>query len=143
MQPKVFLAPFYFIAATFIGIADTLYLSYEHFLGIVPGCAILTGCERVLTSVYATPLGVPFAYIGLLFYLYMLGLGILLAYDPTSKGLRFGAVAYTAIGLGCSICFEMIQFFIIGALCVYCALSALTTLVLFGIAVWHFRTSRQ
>lgn len=142
MQPKVFLAPFYFIAASFIGIADTLYLSYYHIMGIIPSCAILNGCEKVLTSPYSAPLGVPFAYIGLLFYLYMLGLGILLAYDPTSKGLRFGALAYTTIGLVCSIGFELFQVIVIGALCLYCAISALTTLILFGIALWHFRTAR-
>ena len=142
MQPKVYLAPFYIIAATFIGIGDTLYLSYYHLLGIVPGCAILNGCEKVLTSVYATPFGVPFAYIGLFFYAYMLGLAILLAYDPTSKGLRFGMLAYTTIGLLCSIGFELFQFFVIGALCMYCAVSAATTLVLFCLAMWHFRATR-
>ena len=142
MQPKVYLAPFYFISAALVGIADTLYLSYYHLLGIVPGCAILNGCERVLTSAYATPLGVPLAYVGLLFYLYMLGLGVLLAYDPTSKGLRLGALAYTSVGLLCSIGFELFQIFAIGAICMYCAISALTTLGLFGIALWHFRTSR-
>ena len=60
MQPKVYLAPFYLIAATFIGLGDTLYLSYYHLLGIIPTCA-LGGCEIVLSSVYATPYGIPLA----------------------------------------------------------------------------------
>ena len=141
-QSKVYLAPFYIIAASFVGIGDTLYLAYYHLAGLVPGCAILDGCERVLTSPYASPFGVPFAYIGFLFYLYMLGLAVLLAYDPLSKGLRLGMLVYTAIGLVCSIGFELFQFFVIGALCMYCAISALTTLALFCLALWHFKISK-
>ena len=139
---KVLLTPFWLIAATFVGLGDTLYLSYYHLLGIIPTCAI-GGCEIVLSSVYATPLGVPFAYIGFVYYMYMLGLSILLAIDPTSKGLRFGVLAYTAIGLLCSIGFELFQYVVIHALCMYCAISALTTLVLFSVAVWHWRVSRN
>lgn len=141
MEPKPFLAPFYLIAATFIGLGDVLYLSYFHLLGLVPTCAI-GGCEIVLTSPYSSPLGVPFAYIGVVYYVYMLGLGILLAYDPTSKGLRVGVLAYTAIGLVCSIGFELFQFFVIGALCLYCGISAVTTLILFAVACWHYRSTK-
>jgi uncharacterized membrane protein len=142
MQPKIFLAPFYLIAATFIGLGDTLYLSYYHVLGLTPTCAI-GGCEIVLNSRYATPLGVPLAFVGFLFYLYMLGLAVLLAYDPTGKGLRLGTLVYTGIGLLCSIGFELFQYFVIGALCMYCAISALTTLILFVLAVWHWRATRR
>ena len=141
MQPKVLLTPFWLIASTFIGLGDTLFLSYYAYLNIVPGCAI-GGCEIVLASPYSHPFGVPFGYIGLLYYAHMLGLAILLAIDPSSKGLRFGALAYTAIGLLCSIGFELFQVIVIHAICMYCAISALTTLVLFGIAVWHWRATR-
>ena len=143
MHPKVFLAPFYIIATSFVGVGDTLYLAYYHLLGIVPGCAILDGCEKVLTSSYSSPLGVPLAYLGLVFYLYMLALAVLLAYDPTSKGLRLGMLGYAAMGLFCSVGFELFQFFVIGALCLYCAISAGATLVLFSLAVWHFRAAKN
>jgi uncharacterized membrane protein len=141
MQPKILLTPFWLIAVTFIGLGDTLYLSYYHLLGIIPTCAI-GGCEIVLSSPYATPFGVPFAYIGLVYYTYMLGLAILLAIDPNSRGLRFGMLAYTTIGLLCSIGFELFQYFVIHALCMYCAISALTTLLLFIVAVWHWRATK-
>ena len=142
---KNLLTPFWLIAATLIGLGDTLFLSYYHLLGIIPGCAI-GGCEIVLSSPYTMiggALGLPFAYAGLFYYLYMLALGILLVIDPTSKGLRFGALAYTAFGLLCSIGFELFQYFVIGALCMYCGISAATTLVLFIIALWHWRATRN
>lgn len=139
---KVLLTPFWLIAATFIGLGDTLFLSYEKLHGVIPGCLVLNGCDKVLTSPYSSPFGVPFGFIGLVFYVYMLGLAILLAVDPHSRGLRFGALAYTGIGLLSSIGFELFQYFVIGALCMYCAISALTTLVLFCLAVWHWRATR-
>jgi uncharacterized membrane protein len=138
---KVLLTPFWLIAATFVGLGDTLFLSYYHLLGIVPGCA-LKGCEIVLTSVYATPLGVPFAYIGLLYYLFMLFLALMLVIDPRSLGPRLGVVVFSGIGLVCSIGFESLQIFVIHAICMYCAISALTTLALFSISVWHWRVTR-
>lgn len=142
MQQKVLLSPFYLLSATLIGLGDTLYLSYYHLLGTTPGCA-LKGCEIVLTSVYATPLGVPMAYLGVLYYAFMFFLGLLLMIDPTSKGLRLGVLVYAAIGLLSSIVFETIQVTIIHAICQYCAFSALATLILFCIAVWHFRATRS
>lgn len=142
MPTKLLLTPFWLIAATLVGLGDTLYLSYFHYLNIIPSCAI-GGCEIVLTSVYSSPFGVPFAYLGLVYYIYMLCLGILLVIDPISKGLRFGALVYTGIGLVLSIGFELFQYFVIHALCVYCGISALTTLVLFIIAVWHWKKTKS
>ncbi len=141
MQPKVLLTPFWLIAATLIGLGDTLFLSYYQHLGITPGCAI-GGCEIVLSSVYSKFMDVPLSYIGLVFYLYMLALAIVLAYDPFGKGTRFAILAYTSIGLLLSIGFEATQIFVIHAICLYCALSAFTTLVLFALAILHWRSSR-
>ncbi|HVV39269.1 MAG TPA: vitamin K epoxide reductase family protein [Candidatus Paceibacterota bacterium] len=140
---KPLLTPFYLISATFVGLADTMYLSYFAYTNAVPGCAI-GGCEQVLTSVYSKFYNVPLAYIGLVFYIYMLALAVLLAIEPRSKALRVGLLAYTAIGVAFSAYFEFyIQGVLIGAYCMYCAISALTTLILFGLAIWHWRTTRN
>lgn len=139
---KVLLTPFWLIATTFIGLGDTLYLSYYHLLGIIPTCAV-GGCEIVLSSPYATPFGVPFAYLGLFYYICMLGLATFLAIKPLSQRLRFYVLAYAAIGLFCSMCFELFQYIVIHALCLYCGLSAVTTLILFAIAVWHWKTTQK
>ncbi len=136
------LAPFYLIAATLIGLGDTFFLSYYHYLNLIPSCAF-GGCEIVLTSVYSKFLGVPLSYIGLVYYVYMLALLVLLVIDPKSKVLRLGVLLYTAVGLLLSIAFEGIQIFLIGAICMYCAISALTTLVLFCLAIWHFRATKS
>lgn len=137
------LAPYWLMAASFIGIGDTLYLVYEKLHGVIPGCLILNGCEQVLTSPYSNLFGVPLAYYGLAFYVYMLALAFLLSIDPYSKGLRFGALAYTSIGLLCSIGFELFQYFVIHAMCLYCAISSVVTLILFALALWHWRSTKN
>jgi uncharacterized membrane protein len=138
---KPLLTPFWLVAATLIGLGDTLFLSYYAFINVIPSCA-LSGCEIVLASPYSHPFGVPFGYIGLVYYVYMLCLAILLTIDPRSFGLRFGVLVYAGIGLLCSIVFELFQYFVIGALCMYCGISAATTLLLFILAVWHWRATR-
>jgi uncharacterized membrane protein len=144
METKLLLAPFYLIAATFIGIADTLYLSYKHFINAIPSCAI-GGCETVLTHPSATlySLNVPLAYLGLIYYLYLLCLAAFLASDPHSKGLRLAMLLYTGFGLACSVAFELFQYFVIHALCMYCGISAATTAALFALSVWHFISTKK
>jgi uncharacterized membrane protein len=142
MQNKLTLTPYLLLALAMVGIGDTLFLSYYAYLNVIPSCAI-GGCEIVLASPYSHPLGVPFGYIGLLYYLYMFGLAILLIIDPKSLGLRLGMLLYAGIGFALSICFELFQFFVIGALCMYCGISAVTTMLLFAAAVWHWRATKQ
>ncbi len=137
------LTPYWLIAASFIGIADTAYLIYEKLHGTTPGCLILNGCEQVLNSPYSNFLGVPLAFWGFVFYLYMLAVAILLAIDPESKGLRIGILIYTAIGLLLSIGFELFQYFVIEAMCLYCAISAGTAALLFALAAWHYLSYRR
>jgi uncharacterized membrane protein len=82
------------------------------------------------------------AYLGLVYYVYMLALAVLLAVEPHSWALKWATLLYAGVGLLLSIIFEFyIQAVLIGAMCVYCALSALTTLALFGVALWHMRTT--
>ena len=136
------LAPFYLIALALVGLGDTLYLSYFQYLNIVPSCAI-AGCDIVLTSVYSKFFGVPLSYVGLVYYVYMLCLATLVAFDPRSRGLRWGAVLYTSIGVLYSLyAIFYVQATLIGAFCQYCLISAFVTLLLFGVAFWHFRTTR-
>jgi uncharacterized membrane protein len=138
---KVLLTPFWLIAATFIGLGDTLYLSYYKWLDIIPACAV-GGCEIVLTHPLSEFFGVPLAYLGLVYYAYMLALVVLLAIEPHSRALRLATLAYAGTGLLCSIAFELLQIFVIGALCLYCGISALTTLALFAIALWHWKLTK-
>lgn len=139
MPAKPPLAPFILLALALIGLGDALYLSYFQYLNLIPTCAI-GGCEQVLTSDYSKFFGVPWSYIGLVYYGYMLCLSALLVIDPNSRGLKIGALAYTGIGVLYSFwAIFYIQLTLIHALCQFCAISATTTLLMFITAAWHWK----
>ena len=78
----------------------------------------------------------------MMFYLYMPGLAALLALDPFSRGLRLGALLYAALGVSYSISGSYIQLSAIRAVCVYCLISAVLTVLLLVAAGWHLRVTR-
>ncbi len=139
MNNNIPLAPYALLALALVGLGDTLYLAYFQYLNLIPTCAI-GGCEVVLTSVHSKFFGVPWSYIGLVYYAYMFCLAALLCIEPNSKALKFGALAYTGVGVLYS-CWAIfyIQLSLLHALCQYCAISAVITLLLFIVAVWHYR----
>ena len=138
MTPQVLLTPFLLIAVTFIGLGDVLYLAYYQYLNLIPSCA-LGGCEVVLSSVYSKFFGVPLSYLGLVYYAYALCLFVLLAVEPKSQALRFATLGYTAVGALLSAIFIFyIQMGIIGAICLYCAISAGVAGTLFVLSILHF-----
>jgi uncharacterized membrane protein len=141
MPAKPPLAPFILLALALIGLGDALYLSYFQYLNLIPTCAI-GGCEQVLTSDYSKFFGVPWSYIGLVYYGYMLCLSVLLIIDPDSRGLKLGALLYAGFGVLYS-CWAIfyIQLSLIHALCQFCAISAVTTLLMFITVLWHRLTS--
>lgn len=143
MNAKPPLAPFILLALALVGVGDTLYLAWHQYLNLVPGCAI-GGCETVLQSEYSRFLGLPWSYFGLVYYVYLVGLSILLVIDPRSRGLTLGATLYSGIGALYSVwAIFYIQLTVIGALCLYCAISALITWLAFGTAGWHYRATRD
>lgn len=138
MAPRVFLAPFLLIATTLIALGDVAYLAYYQYLNLIPSCA-LGGCEVVLSSAYSKFFGVPLSYLGLVYYIYALCLWVLLAMEPRSRALRMAALAYSAIGAVLSAVFIFyIQLGLIGALCLFCAVSAAVAGALFILSLVHF-----
>jgi uncharacterized membrane protein len=143
MTPKVFLTPFLLIAVTLIGLGDVLYLAYYQYLNLIPSCA-LGGCEVVLSSVYSKFFGVPLSYFGLVYYGYALCLFVLLAAEPRSRALRLAALGYTGAGAILSAVFIFyIQIGLIGAVCMYCAVSATVAATLFALSIWHFTVTKN
>lgn len=123
-----------FFFAALIGFADSAYLTAQHIRGVIPPCALLNNCELVLTSKYATIGSVPVAALGLLYYGTVLVL--LIAYfDIGNRRILHWACWLVSAGMLASLYFLYVQLFVIGALCPYCLISALTTLALFIVSV--------
>ena len=65
-------AAIFLLVVALLGFADAAFLTVEHYQGVVPPCSITAGCEAVLTSSYASILGLPVSLLGALYYLVIL-----------------------------------------------------------------------
>jgi len=140
---KVFYAPYLMLALALVGIGAAFYDAYSIYNGQALWCPPpINGCNEVANSPYARIYNLPVGYFGVVYYVYMFGLAALLAFDPVSRGLRFATLAYSALGVCFSIYFMYLQIAFIHAFCIYCLVSAVTTLLLFIAAISHFRATR-
>jgi uncharacterized membrane protein len=140
---KQFHAPCVLLALALVGIAVAFYDAHQLSNGQALLCPPpINGCNEVANSPYARIYNLPVGYFGVVYYLYMFGLAALLAFDPFSRGLRLAALAYSALGVCFSIYFMYLQIAFIHAFCIYCLVSAVTTLVLLIAALSHFGATR-
>lgn len=140
---KIFYMPRLMLALALVGIGVAVYDAYAIYNGQALWCPPpINGCNEVANSSFARIYNLPVGYFGVVYYLCMFGLAALLAFDPLTRGRRFAALAYSALGVCFSIYFMYLQIAFIHAFCVYCLVSAVTTLLLFIAALSHFRATR-
>jgi uncharacterized membrane protein len=133
-----FRAPQVMLALAVVGLAVAVYDSYVIYNGRVLWCPPpINGCNEVAASPNARIFGLPVGYYGVVYYLYMVGVAALLASDPLSPALRRGAVLYAVLGVAFSLYFVVLQVGYIRAFCVYCLISAVTTVLLAIAAISH------
>jgi uncharacterized membrane protein len=125
-----------------IGIADAAYVAHANYAGAQLWCPIIDGCNAVINSPYSRLFGMPMSYFGFIYYLFMFGLAARLAYDPAANSVRFRAILYAALGAISSAYFIYLQLGLIAAICSYCLISAVTSVLLLFAAAWHFLASR-
>lgn len=123
----MFLVVFIIVAA--LGLADSIYLTIEHYMNAIPPCTI-SNCEIVLTSKYSLIFGVPVSLFGALYYAAVLVLGGLYINGDKKPRYIISAFLLTHIGLAASLYFTYIQAFVISAWCQYCLMSAASSTVL-------------
>lgn len=120
-----------------IAFVDTAYLASEHYFGKTVVCAFFNGCDRVLSSSYSAVFGIPISYIGAIYYAVLLGLILMYAFNGNENILKL-ILGLTGIGFLTSFFLVYVQVFIIRALCLYCLISAISSTVLFLIALLAF-----
>ena len=138
ISPTTRLAPCLMVLLALIGLADAIYDSHAIFTGQRLWCPPpIDGCNIVAASRYARVFDLPLGYLGVAYYLFMLMLAGLLAFDPLSRGLRVGTVLHAAVGVLASAVFVYIQLNFIHAFCIYCMISAALTVLLLVTALSH------
>jgi uncharacterized membrane protein len=82
---KVLPAPRLLLCLALVGLAVAYYDAYILYNGQQLWCPPpINGCNEVASSPYARIFNLPVGYFGVVYYLYMLCLAALLAYDPFS-----------------------------------------------------------
>lgn len=109
-----------------VGFADATYLAVEHWRGEMPNCSVIHGCDEVLGSKYAEIGSVPVAFLGALYYLSLVILGLLFL-DTKQARWAYLAGYITWLGLIASVAFVWLMAVVIGAYCQFCLVSALTS----------------
>ncbi|HEX7315274.1 MAG TPA: vitamin K epoxide reductase family protein [Pyrinomonadaceae bacterium] len=111
------------------GLADAVYLTVEHLSGQSVRCMVVSGCDEVLQSSYATvAFGVPVAAVGAVAYFTVFSLATLAAYGY--DGARKLLAPLVAVMFLATLWFLYLQAFVIRAFCTYCLISAIVTTVL-------------
>jgi uncharacterized membrane protein len=117
----------------FLGFADAAYLTVSHYFAVPLPCSLTDGCDTVLASAYSMIGPVPVAALGVAYYLLALVLAI---YLYTSENPKTSTARYiqllSGIGVLFSAYFLYLQIAVIGALCMYCLISATTSVLLFA-----------
>lgn len=114
----------------FVGLLDSVYLTWQHYTGGVIPCNVTHGCEIVTTSIYSSIVGIPVALLGALYYAAIL-FGIFVAIDSHDQKLLRLVFRATILGFLFSVWLVIAQIFLIEAICQWCLVSALTSTLLF------------
>lgn len=123
-----------------VGLVDASYLTIEHLSGRNVRCMIVTGCDEVLQSRYATVLGhVPIASLGAFAYFVVFSLATLALFGYA--GARRLVAPVVALMFLATVWFVYLQAFVIRAYCVYCLLSAAVTTTLALLTLARFLLS--
>ncbi len=118
------------IILSFLGLLDSLYLSYQKINNNEVACSTFGGCNTVINSNYAYLIGIPLAYLGLIYYLTLLLVIFFVLINKKTLWLKLLTII-TLSGFLMSGYFVYLQFFEIGSICIFCMFSALVSTLLF------------
>lgn len=122
-----------FLALTFVGFLDALYLAIKKIYSGPISCFIFTGCETVQNSVYGNFIGIPVAFWGAGFFLILMFL-IIRFIEARNRAILKLFFYLTIPGAAFALYLFFLQFFVIKALCIYCIITD-------GIALYLFAAS--
>lgn len=122
------------LIASLGGFADATYITVKHFQGVIPPCSI-GGCETVLASAYSQIFGLPVSLLGAIYY-FIIILSLFIYLDSKKEIFLRIPLMLSIVGFIFSLYFVSLMIFVIKAFCLYCAVSALTSTIVFVLAVY-------
>lgn len=126
-----------FLVIAFVGFADAVYLAASHYIGALPTCTVVAGCDEVALSQYSTIGPIPVAAFGVLFYTTMLVASVV--WLDVRKPIALRYLPYLTVpAFLFSVWLVYLMIFVIEAICFYCFVSAGTSTLLMLLSL-HFR----
>lgn len=125
-----------------VGLFVALYLALYK-AGVIGVLACGAGsCDTVQLSRWATFLGVPVAFWGVGYYTVVLAVAFAGVQNrwQGSRALALALLVLTGWGVLFSAWLTYLELFVIHAICRWCVVSAVIAAVLFGLALWDWRS---
>lgn len=122
-----------------VGLFSSLYLTITYLTGKPIVCAVVSGCEIVRASAWATTFGIPRPVLGLAFYgAIILSLAIR-TYAPHHRPDFWKSITLLATFFGFveSGFLTLVQVYEIRAFCFWCIVSAVAATILFGLSFFE------
>ncbi|OGM32828.1 hypothetical protein A2803_05785 [Candidatus Woesebacteria bacterium RIFCSPHIGHO2_01_FULL_44_21] len=123
---------FLFLSA--LGFLDSAFLTIQHYSRDPLTCPLFGGCEEVTSSIYSEVFGIPVALLGALYYGLIFLLSLYSYLTNNRKALHLAGY-FTPVGLLCSVYLVYLMFFVLGAVCFYCLISAMSSTLLFVVFI--------
>ena len=127
------------LALVVIGLALSVYLTYEHFTASATlACSDngVVNCLQVTTSAQSKVFGIPVALLGLVYFVAMLPACLPVAWRSRSPWLRNGRTAAGIVGIGFVFYLLYAELFTIGKICLYCTGVHVVTVALFAVVLF-------
>ncbi len=130
-------------ALALVGVADAIYLTAEHLAGRSVRCVVVSGCDAVLSSSYATVGGgdIPLAAFGAAAYFAAFSLATLAFFGYERARPLLGLLV--ALMFAATLWLLYVQAFVLHAFCAYCLLSAALTTCLALVALGRRLLARK
>ena len=119
-----------------IGFSDATYLTVKHIYQADAGCLLSDGCDAVLKSEFATFMGIPLAYMGLVYYL-LIVIGITAFHQTQKSDILKGLFLLNLSGFAFSLWVVYLQAFVLNSYCTWCLISAGVTTLLLSILTFR------
>ncbi len=116
------------------------YLSLVRFSGGLPVCGPLQGCETVALSPYSEILGIPVAFLGVVFSVILVGLSVAWWRGQDRRAL-LALYGLGLLGVLFVLYLTYLELFVIDAVCVWCASYAITIVAGWLVAAVTLRRS--
>lgn len=127
------------LALVVIGLALSVYLTYEHYTASATlACSDngVVNCLQVTTSAQSKVFGIPVALLGLVYFVAMLPACLPAAWRSRSPWLRSGRIAAGIVGIGFVFYLLYAELFTIGKICLYCTGVHVVTIALFAVVLF-------